>query len=247
MKLTLKTQIRKQIQKHRTQKRAKLNQKQVLRKMMGRLRRYLIAGLLVWVPLIVTFFILRFAIGLIDQTLLLLPPHYRPENLLGFEIPGLGVLLALIILLVTGLIVANLFGRKLVAIGEDILSRIPLVRTVYGSVKQITASLFADASKSFREVVLVEYPRRELWMLAFVTGETPTQFQSAIGSKLINIYVPTTPNPTSGFYLMVPPEDVKRLDIPVEVGLKMILSAGVVNPLDDPDEMKKILKKVKQK
>lgn len=215
--------------------------------MMLRLRRYLMAGLLVWVPLIVTFFILRFAIGVIDQTLLLLPPPYRPENLLGFEIPGLGVLLALIILLVTGLVVANLFGRKLVAIGEDILSRIPLVRTVYGSVKQITASLFADASNSFREVVLVEYPRRDLWMLAFVTGETPKQFQSVIGTKLINIYVPTTPNPTSGFYLMVSPEDVKRLDIPVEVGLKMILSAGVVNPLDNPEEMKKILQKAKQK
>lgn len=215
--------------------------------MMVRLRRYFVAGLLVWVPLIVTFLILRFAIGLIDQTLLLLPPPYRPENLLGFEIPGLGVLLAFIILLTTGLIVANFFGRKLVAMWEDILSRIPLVRTLYGSIKQITASLFADASKSFREVVLVEYPRRDLWMLAFVTGETPKQFQSVIGTKLINIYVPTTPNPTSGFYLMVPPKDVKRLDIPVEVGLKMILSAGVVNPLDDPDEMQKILKKVKQK
>ena len=215
--------------------------------MMARLRRYFVAGLLVWVPVIITFLIVRFAISVIDQTLLLLPPSYRPENLLGFEIPGLGVLLALIILLITGLVGANFFGRKLVAMWEDVLSRIPLIRTVYGSVKQITASLFADASKSFREVVLVEYPRRELWMLAFVTGETPKQFQKAIGTDLINIYVPTTPNPTSGFYLMVPPKDVKRLDIPVEVGLKMILSAGVVNPLDDPEEMKKILRKVKQK
>ena len=106
--------------------------------------------------------------------------------------------------------------------------------------KQITASLFADASQSFREVVLVEYPRRGLWMLAFVTGDTPKRFQEVVSQELINIYVPTTPNPTSGFYIMVPPNDVKRLDIPVEVGLKMILSAGVVNPLDDPVEAEKI-------
>jgi len=213
---------------------------------MSRIRRYLVAGILVWLPLVATILIVKFAINLIDRTLLLLPLKYRPENLIGFEIPGLGLILALILLFITGLIVANFFGRRLVAAWESLLSRIPLVRTVYGSIKQITASLFADASQSFREVVLVEYPRRGLWMLAFVTGETPKQFQEVAGRKLMNIYVPTTPNPTSGFYLMVPPDDVTRLDIPVEVGLKMILSAGVVNPLDDPEEMAKI-QKAKQK
>jgi uncharacterized membrane protein len=215
--------------------------------MMNRLRRYLVAGLLVWLPLVATYLVLSFSIRLIDRSLLLLPPPLRPENLIGFQIPGLGVILTLLLVLLTGLIVANFFGRKLVGAWESLLSRIPLVRSVYGAVKQITASLFADASQSFREVVLVEYPRRGLWMLAFVTGDTPRKFQSVVNEELINIYVPTTPNPTSGFYIMVPPSDIKRLDVPVEVGLKMILSAGVVNPLDDPVEAEKMAAEIKRK
>jgi len=214
--------------------------------MMQRIRRYFVAGLLVWLPLVATYIVLMFSIRLIDRSLLLLPPKFRPENLIGFEIPGLGVILTLVLVLLTGLVVANFFGRRLVGAWESLLSRIPLVRTVYGAVKQITASLFADASNSFREVVLVEYPRRGLWMLAFVTGETPKKFQQVVGKNLINIYVPTTPNPTSGFYLMVPPSDIHRLDIPVEVGLKMILSAGVVNPLDDPVEAEKLASEMKK-
>lgn len=214
---------------------------------MNRLRKYLVAGLLVWVPLVCTFVVLSFSINLIDRSLLLIPLAYRPETLIGFKIPGLGVILALILLMVTGLIVANFLGRKLVAGWEAVLSRIPLVRTVYGAVKQITQSLFSDASKSFREVVLVEYPRRGMWMLAFVTGETPKKFKQVINQDLINIYVPTTPNPTSGYYLMVPSNDIKRLDIPVEVGLKMILSAGVVNPLDDPIEAEKLAAEIRAK
>lgn len=214
--------------------------------MMQRIRRYFVAGLLVWLPLVATYLVLSFAISLIDRTLLLLPVQYRPETLIGFEIPGLGVILTFGLVLLTGLVVANFFGRRLVSAWEAVLSRIPLVRSVYGAVKQITASLFADASQSFREVVLVEYPRRELWMLAFVTGDTPKKFQNEVGEELINIYVPTTPNPTSGFYLMVPPKDIKRLNIPVEVGLKMILSAGVVNPLDDPVEAERLQRELKK-
>ena len=214
---------------------------------MQRLRRYFVAGLLVWLPIVATYVVLAFAIRLIDRTLLLLPVQYRPETLMGFEIPGLGVILTLVLVIITGLIVANFFGRKLISIWESVLSRIPLVRSVYGAVKQITASLFSDASQSFREVVLVEYPRRGMWMLAFVTGDTPKKFKQVVGLELINIYVPTTPNPTSGFYIMVPPEDVKRLDIPVEAGLKMILSAGVVNPLDDPVEAEKLRQQIKDK
>ncbi|RBP53243.1 DUF502 domain-containing protein [Arenicella xantha] len=208
--------------------------------MMIWLRRYFVAGLLVWLPLVATYVVLSFAIRLIDRSLLLLPHSLRPETLIGFQIPGLGVILTLALVIVTGLIVANFFGRRLISAWESVLARIPLVRTVYGAVKQITASLFADASQSFREVVLVEYPRRGLWMLAFVTGDTPKKFQQVVGKDLINIYVPTTPNPTSGFYIMVPPSEVMRLNVPVEVGLKMILSAGVVNPLDDPVEAKKM-------
>ena len=213
---------------------------------MQRLRRYFVAGLLVWVPIAATYFLLAFAIGLIDRSLLLLPPQYRPENLIGFEIPGLGVILTVTLVVITGFLAANFFGRRLITAWESILARIPLVRSVYGAVKQITASLFADASQSFREVVLVEYPRRGLWMLAFVTGDTPKKMKEVVDEDLINIYVPTTPNPTSGFYLMVPPKDIKRLNIPVEVGLKMILSAGVVNPLDDPEEAAKLKREIKQ-
>lgn len=211
---------------------------------MGRLRRYFVAGLLVWLPLVATLLLLTFVIRIVDRSLLLLPPALRPENLFGFTVPGLGVILTLLILLLTGVIVANFFGRRLVAMWEGLLAKIPLVNTVYGALKQITSSLFSDASQSFREVVLVEYPRRGLWMLAFVTGDTPKQFQKTIGQDLINIYVPTTPNPTSGFYIMVPPSEVKRLDIPVEAGLKMILSAGVVNPLDDPVEAEKLAREL---
>jgi len=214
---------------------------------MARLRRYFVAGLLVWLPLVATYIVLSFSIRLIDRSLLLLPPALRPENLIGFKIPGLGVILTLLLVFLTGLVVANFFGRRLVGAWESLLSRIPLVRSVYGAVKQITASLFADASQSFREVVLVEYPRRGLWMLAFVTGDTPKKFQAVANQELINIYVPTTPNPTSGFYIMVPPTDIKRLDIPVEIGLKMILSAGVVNPLDDPEEAEKLATEIKAK
>ena len=208
--------------------------------MMARLRRYFVAGLLVWLPLLATYLLLSFSIRLIDRSLLLLPPKFRPEQLIGFEIPGLGVILTLILLLLTGLVVANFFGRKLISAWESLLSRIPLVNTVYSAVKQITASLFADASQSFREVVLVEYPRKGLWALAFVTGETPKKIKQVTGVDLINIYVPTTPNPTSGVYIMAPRSDVKRLEIPVEVGLKMILSAGVVNPMDNPIEAEKV-------
>ena len=178
---------------------------------------------------------------------MLIPQRFRPENLIGFEVPGLGVFLTVIILLLTGLVVANFLGRRIVNAWESLLSRIPLVSSVYGAIKQVTASLFSDASQSFREVVLVEYPRKGLWALAFVTGETPKKFQKAVGKDLINIYVPTTPNPTSGVYVMTPSDEVKRLDIPVEVGLKMILSAGVVNPLDDPVEAEKIEAEIQAK
>lgn len=214
---------------------------------MGRLRRYFVAGLLVWLPLVATYVVLSFSIRMIDRSLLLLPPSLRPEALIGFKIPGLGVILTLFLVCITGLVVANFFGRSLVNAWESLLGRIPLVNSVYGAVKQITTSLFSDASQSFREVVLVEYPRRGMWMLAFVTGDTPKHFQQVVNKSLINIYVPTTPNPTSGFYIMVPPSDVQRLEIPVEVGLKMILSAGVVNPLDDPAEAEKMAQEISNK
>ncbi len=205
---------------------------------MGHFRRYLIAGLLVWVPLGITWFVIKFMIDLMDQTLLLLPPDFRPENLLGFRVPGLGVVLTIVILLVTGIVVANLVGRTLVRMGERLLARIPLVRSIYSGVKQVMETMFSDSGKSFRNVVLIEYPRKGIWTLAFLTGEQGTrESEDKIGRRVSHIFVPTTPNPTSGFFLMVPTDDVLILEMSVDEGLKMIISAGVVLPSRKKEEL----------
>lgn len=193
------------------------------------MKRYLIAGLLVWVPLGVTAMVINFGVGLMDKTLLWLPAQYQPDTLLGFHVPGLGVLLSVIIVFTTGIIVANLFGRTLVQLWENILARIPLVRTIYAGVKQILETVFSSG-QSFRKVLLVEYPRRGMWTLAFQSGTTRGEAQAKTGKEVINVFIPTTPNPTSGFFIMVPREDVIELDMEVDDGLKMIISAGVVVP-----------------
>lgn len=197
---------------------------------MNLLRRYLVAGLLVWLPLGATVFVIRLLVGWMDQSLLLLPQQFRPDNLLGFHIPGLGVALSLLILLLTGLVAANLFGRKLVGLWEQLLSRIPLVRSVYSAVKQLVETMFADNGKSFRKVVLVEFPRRGLWTLAFLTSDEQGEVQQATGEDVVSVYIPTTPNPTGGYFVLVPREDLRELDISVDEGLKLLLSMGAVNP-----------------
>lgn len=199
--------------------------------MMTHLRRYLIAGLLVWAPLVITVLVVKFLVDVLDGTVLLLPAELRPETLLGFRIPGLGVLLTIIILLVTGMVVANLVGRTLVSLGERILARIPLVRTIYHAVKQVMETVFSDSGKSFRSVVMIEYPRKGIWTLAFLTGQPGAEeLQSRTGHQLSHIFVPTTPNPTSGFFLAIPSEDVIVLDMSVDDGLRLIMSGGVVSP-----------------
>ncbi|MFQ5936167.1 MAG: DUF502 domain-containing protein [Acidiferrobacterales bacterium] len=206
--------------------------------MMTHLRRYLIAGLLVWVPVGITWFVIKFMIDLMDQTLLLLPAGWRPENLLGFRVWGFGVVLTLVILVVTGMIVANLVGRKLVHIGERILHRIPLVRSIYSGVKQVMETMFVGSGKSFRSVVLIEYPRKGIWTLAFLTGEGGApEIEGKTGHRLNHIFVPTTPNPTSGFFLVIPTEDVTVLDMSIDDGLKMIMSAGVVVPKSKKEQL----------
>lgn len=194
------------------------------------------AGLLVWVPLGVTLLIVAFLVDLMDQTLLLLPEAIQPENLLGFRIPGLGAVLTAIVVLATGMVVTNLFGMQLFTIGERLLQRIPLVRSIYASVKQVTESMFSSG-KSFRKVVLVEYPRQGMWSLAFQTGSGAAEVNRKTGREIVNIFIPTTPNPTSGFFLMVPREDVIELDMSVDQGLKMLLSVGVVVPENKKDEI----------
>jgi len=203
---------------------------------MATLRRYLVAGLLVWVPVGVTLLIVGFLVDLMDQTLLLLPVSLQPEKLLGFRIPGLGLVLTAVVVFVTGVIVTNLFGMRIVNIGERLLQRIPLVRSIYASVKQVTQSLFSSG-KSFRKVVLVEYPRKGMWSLAFQTGAGAGEISRKTGKNIANVFIPTTPNPTSGFFLMVPHEDVIELDMSVDDGLKMLLSVGVVIPESKKDSI----------
>lgn len=195
---------------------------------MHNLRRYLIAGILVWLPLIVTVWLVRLMVNLVDRTLLVLPDAVQPETLLGFPIPGLGFVLAAAILLVTGMLVTNLLGRRLVKFWEDVLGRIPIVRAIYSASKQLSETLFSGTGKSFRKVCLVQYPRSGMWVLAFVTGDGAEESNRRTGHTLVNIFVPTTPNPTSGFFLMAPREDVIELDMPVEIGLRLILSGGAV-------------------
>ncbi len=196
------------------------------------LRRYLIAGLLVWIPLAVTLLIVKFLVDLIDQTLLLLPQAWQPQHLIGFRIPGLGVVLAVVVVFVTGVVVTNLFGQQLVRLGELLLARVPIVRSIYASVKQVTETLFSTSGRSFRRVVLVEFPRAGAWSLAFQTGDGAEEVCRKTGQAIVNVFVPTTPNPTSGFFVMVPRENIIELDIPVDEGLKMLLSVGVVQPRD---------------
>jgi len=197
---------------------------------MGNLRRYLIAGLLVWLPIVVTVLILKFLIDLVDGTLLLLPAAAQPENLIGFRIPGLGLVLSGVVLLVTGMIMTNLMGRSMVSFWEGLLARIPVVRAIYSASKQLTETLFSGSGKSFRKVVMVRYPHADSWTLAFLTGEGMPEANAKTGHNLANVFVPTTPNPTSGFFLMVPREEIIELDMSVDAGIKLILSAGAVLP-----------------
>jgi len=202
---------------------------------MATLKKYLLAGILVWLPLGVTVLVVRLFVDLMDKTLTLIPPQYTPEQVLGFSIPGFGVILSVAIILLTGMIAANLLGSKLVKLWEYILSRIPLVRSVYSAVKQLTETLFSPSGQSFRKVLMIEYPRRGLWTLAFQTGTDIGEAQLKTGEDVVNVYVPTTPNPTSGFFLMIPKKDIIELDMSVDDGLKMIISMGVMVP--DPETM----------
>ena len=194
------------------------------------LRRYLIAGLLVWVPLVITVFVIKVLVDLMDRSLLLLPPASRPEALIGFNIPGLGLILTAVVVLATGMVVTNLLGRKLVDYWEGLLLRIPIVRSVYSASKQVTETLFSPSGEAFRRVLLVEYPRKGIWSIGFQTNVATGEIQEKTEKEVITLFVPTTPNPTSGFIILVPREDVIELDMNVEDALKLVMSLGVVSP-----------------
>lgn len=194
-------------------------------------KRYLIAGLLVWLPLGVTIAVIKFLVDLFDQSLLLIPAKYRPEALLGVDIPGIGVLLSFTLILVTGVFVANFLGSKIVGLWESFLSRIPLVRSIYNAVKQIAEAVFGSGDKTFEKVYLIEYPRKGLWTLAFQTStqQGEAQQKTQMGD-VVNLFVPTTPNPTSGFFIMASRQEIVELQLNVDDALKMVISGGVVVP-----------------
>jgi uncharacterized membrane protein len=199
-------------------------------RVMATLRRYLIAGLLVWIPLAITLWVLSLLVELMDQSLLIVPVRFRSDALLGFHLPGLGALLTLAILLATGAIAANFFGRRLLAFWESVLGRIPIVRSIYGGVKQISDTLFSPDGKAFRRAVLVRYPHAGAWTVALVTGTPEHEVTDHLGHEQVSVFVPTTPNITAGFFLIVPRSDTIELQMSVDQALKYIISMGVAEP-----------------
>jgi len=194
------------------------------------MKRYMIAGLLVWAPLGITIWVINFLVSTLDQTLLLVPEALRPEALVGFHIPGLGVLLSFLILFVTGVFAANFFGQRLILIWEGVLGRIPFVKSIYSSVKQVSDTLLSDQGTAFRKALLVEFPRPGCWTIAFMTGTPADAVIDHLSDEFISVYVPTTPNPTGGYFVMVPKNTVRELDMSVDDALKYIISMGVVAP-----------------
>jgi len=194
------------------------------------MKKYFITGLLIWVPLAITVWVLALIVRTMDQSLLLLPASLRPENLLGVYVPGIGVILTFLVVLLTGLVTANILGQRLLRFWEGVLSRIPVVKSVYYSVKQVSDTLFSSSGEAFRKALLIEYPRRGSWTIAFLTGQPGGDVVNYLRGEFVSVYVPTTPNPTSGFFLMLPRADVIELDMSVDEALKYIISMGVVAP-----------------
>ncbi|MBC3806932.1 DUF502 domain-containing protein [Undibacterium seohonense] len=194
------------------------------------MRKYFITGLLILVPLAITAWVLHAVISTMDQSLLLLPEQWRPEALIGFRIPGLGAVLTVLIIFVTGLLTKNFIGNYVVAAWEALLNRIPIVNSIYSSVKQVSDTLFSSSGNAFSKAVLIEYPRQGSWTIAFLTGKPSGDVEKHLGADFISVYVPTTPNPTSGYFLIIPKKDAIELDMSVDTALKYVVSMGVVAP-----------------
>ena len=194
------------------------------------LRRYLVAGLLVWIPLVITLWVLTLIVDVMDRSLLLLPQRFQSEALFGFHVPGMGAILTTAIVLLTGVFAANFFGRRLLLVGHRLLTRIPIVRSIYGGVKQISDTLFSPEGKAFRKAALVRYPHAGAWTVALVTGAPENEVADILGREQISVFVPTTPNITAGFFLVVPRSEAIELDMSVDEALKYIISMGVAEP-----------------
>jgi uncharacterized membrane protein len=194
------------------------------------LKKYFITGLLIWVPLAITFWVLSLIVRTMDQSLLLLPQAIHPEHLLGIYIPGIGALLTLMVVFLTGIVAANIVGQKLVRFWEGALARIPVVKSIYYSVKQVSDTLFSGSGVAFRKVLLVRYPHPEAWSVAFQTGHPARDVADMLPDEHVGVFIPTTPSPVNGFFFFVKRRDVIELDMNVDVALKYIVSMGVVAP-----------------
>lgn len=192
------------------------------------IRRYFVGGLLIWLPIWATYIVIKFLINIMDSSVKLLPTEYQPHTLFGIDIPGFGLILTLIILIATGLFATNFIGNRVLGFWERVLSRIPLIRSIYAAVKQVTEALLKPSGNSFRKVVMVEFPRKGIWSIGFQTSDAFAHGPDK-DEHYITVFVPTTPNPTSGFLLVIPKKEVTELDMSVEEGLKMIISIGVVD------------------
>jgi uncharacterized membrane protein len=195
------------------------------------MRKYLIAGLLVWIPLVIALWVITLLINFMDQSLLLVPERFRTQALFGFHVPGMGAVLTILIVFVTGALALNFFGKKLLSLGERLLNRIPIFSSIYGGVKQISDTLFSPDGKAFRKAVLVRYPHQAAWTVALLTGEPQHEVTEKLGSGHVAVFVPTTPNITAGFFLLVPKADVIDLGMTIDQALKYIISMGVAEPL----------------
>ncbi|MFO1381649.1 MAG: DUF502 domain-containing protein [Chitinivorax sp.] len=194
------------------------------------MKRYFITGLLIWVPLGITVWVLQALIGTMDQSLLLLPHSLQPKELFGFHVPGIGAILTVLIVFLTGLATANILGQRMVRFWEGVLARIPIVKSIYYSVKQVSDTLFSSSGEAFRKALLIQYPRQGSWTIAFQTGTPGGEVARHLHDDFVSVYVPTTPNPTSGFFLMMAKKDVIELEMSVDDALKYIISMGVVAP-----------------
>ena len=194
------------------------------------MKKYLITGLLIWIPLVITIWVLTLVVDTLDRTLLLLPPHFRTESWLGMHVPGMGVIMTLVIVFVTGVLAANFIGERLVRLWDAILHRIPFVSTIYSSVKQVSDTLFSSSGEAFRKAVLVRWPHEGMWTIGFVTGTPGGDVANHLRDDFLSVYVPTTPNPTGGYFVLVARKDLIELDMSVDQALKYIISMGVVAP-----------------
>ena len=195
------------------------------------MKKYLITGLLIWIPLVITIWVLKLIVDMLDQSLLLLPEQWRPDVWLPVHIPGLGAILTIVIVLATGIFATNFFGAQLVELWHHILQRIPVVNSIYSSVKQISDTLFSSSGQAFRKALLVQWPHQGMWTIAFMTGAPGADVAQHLPADCVSVYVPTTPNPTGGYFVIVPRASVIELDMSVDQALKYIISMGVVPPI----------------